>query len=120
MAQEIIMPKLGLTMTEGKVTCWLKKEGEYVKAGEPVVEIETDKINSEVESPMEGYILKILVQEGETKEITAPICIVGEKGELVEIDKENNVPDNKATEVRDTDVKTPAVKAQDRIFITPI
>lgn len=81
MPQELIMPKLGLTMTHGRVTRWLKKEGDRINTGEAVVEIETDKINSEVESPIDGYMLKILAQEGEEKEITAPICIIGEKDE---------------------------------------
>jgi len=82
MAQEIIMPKLGLTMTHGTITKWLKKEGDYVKAGEWVAEIETDKLNSEVESPADGYILKILAQVGEEKDVAVPICLVGDKEEL--------------------------------------
>lgn len=83
MSHEVIMPKLGLTMTHGKITRWLKKEGDLVNQGEPVAEIETDKINSEVEAPFGGYVLKILAQEGEDREITAPICIIGEKGETI-------------------------------------
>ena len=72
------MPKLGLTMTHGTITRWLKKEGDRVQAGEVILEIETDKINSEVESSVDGYILKIMAKEGEEREITAPLCIIGE------------------------------------------
>ncbi len=82
MAQEVIMPKLGLTMTYGTITRWLKKVGDYVKAGEGVAEIETDKLNSEVESSGEGYILKILAQEGEDRNVAEPICLIGSKEEL--------------------------------------
>jgi pyruvate dehydrogenase E2 component (dihydrolipoamide acetyltransferase) len=83
MAQDIIMPKLGLTMTNGRITKWLKKEGDPVRIGEVVAEIETDKINAEVEATVSGYILKILAEEGEERDITVPICTVGEKNELV-------------------------------------
>lgn len=81
MPETITMPKLGLTMTHGMVARWLKKEGDQVGIGEPIAEIETDKITNEVESTAEGYVLKLLVEEGADVEITAPICIVGGKGE---------------------------------------
>jgi len=75
------MPKLGLTMTHGQVTRWLKKEGDLVMKGEPLVEVETDKINYEVESPADGYLLKILAANGEERNIAEPVGLVGEKGE---------------------------------------
>ncbi|HHW47166.1 MAG TPA: biotin/lipoyl-binding protein, partial [Clostridiaceae bacterium] len=62
MAHEVIMPKLGLAMTYGTITKWYKKVGDFVKAGEVVAEIETDKLSSEVESPVDGYVLKIFAQ----------------------------------------------------------
>jgi pyruvate dehydrogenase E2 component (dihydrolipoamide acetyltransferase) len=84
MAQIITMPKLGLTMTSGKITLWLKREGDEVAAGEPVCEIETDKISAQVESPAGGVVLKILAEEWEEKEIAAPLCILGARGEAWE------------------------------------
>lgn len=84
MAQIVAMPKLGLTMTSGTVTLWLKREGDLVAAGEPLVEIETDKISSTVESPADGCLLKILAAEWEEKEITAPLCVLGAQGEAWE------------------------------------
>ncbi len=81
MNQTISMPKLGLTMTHGVITKWHKKAGDSVKAGEVIVEIETDKINSEIESPIDGYMIAILANEGDEKEITAPICIVGDSAD---------------------------------------
>lgn len=107
MPQEIIMPKLGLTMTQGKITKWLKKVGDPVAKGEVVVEIETDKISYEVEAPINGYIVKILVEEGEDKEITAPLCIVEEKNELI------GTPETKP-KIQNMD------NLEKRIFITPI
>jgi len=63
-AEDIYMPQLGLTMTEGKVVRWLKAAGEPVRKGEPVLEIETDKVSVEVESPADGVLGLILVEAG--------------------------------------------------------
>lgn len=119
MAQEIIMPKLGLTMTSGTVTRWLKKEGDRVKAGEAVVEIETDKISAEVESPFDGTILKILAQEGEEREITVPICIIGEAGEIVG-EGQTKKPSIEAPVLSEKIETVSVYKPAARIFITPI
>lgn len=110
MARNIIMPKLGLTMTQGRITRWLKKEGEQIKVGEPVAEIETDKINAEVESTLNGYILKILAQEGEEVAITVPICIVGENNTL-ETSQVDNLTNNEETKI----VKADVLKAVDSV-----
>jgi pyruvate/2-oxoglutarate dehydrogenase complex dihydrolipoamide acyltransferase (E2) component len=66
MLKEVVMPKLTQSMTEGTVIRWLKKEGEPVKKGEILLEIETDKATVEVESTEEGIIHEILVREGNT------------------------------------------------------
>lgn len=81
MAEIILMPKMGLTMTEGKIGKWLKEEGEKVLLDEPLVKIETDKIVNEVNATSEGTLLKIIVQRGEKQEVKGPICIIGEIGE---------------------------------------
>ena len=64
MATEIKMPQLGLTMEEGTVERWLKAEGDPVKAGEPLLEITTDKLTNEVAAETDGVLLKIVAQEG--------------------------------------------------------
>ncbi|WP_298216819.1 biotin/lipoyl-containing protein, partial [Acidocella sp.] len=64
MATEILMPALSPTMTEGKLAKWVKKEGDPVKSGDVIAEIETDKATMEVEAVDEGYLAKILVPEG--------------------------------------------------------
>ena len=81
MAEIIIMPKQGLQMTEGLITTWLIQEGQEVKAGEPLFEMETDKLAITIDSTASGTLLKILCAEGETAEVAAPIAVVGTPGE---------------------------------------
>jgi pyruvate/2-oxoglutarate dehydrogenase complex dihydrolipoamide acyltransferase (E2) component len=69
---EVRMPQLGQTMTEGTILKWLKQEGEMVRRGEPLVEVETDKVAMVVESPEEGRLLKILRAENETVPSMSP------------------------------------------------
>ncbi|MEK6646277.1 MAG: biotin/lipoyl-containing protein [Candidatus Firestonebacteria bacterium] len=76
MAINVIMPKLGLTMENGTISKWLKKEGDEVKEGEPLVEIITDKITYVVESPGSGKITKILFPEETVVNVTDPIAII--------------------------------------------
>lgn len=72
MKEEIFLPKMGLTTTEGTLDKWLKKDGSIVKKGEGVVEITTDKVTTTIESPKDG-ILQILKEEGEIVKIGEPI-----------------------------------------------
>ena len=62
MAKLVVMPKLGLTMTEGLVSRWLKAEGDAVKEGEPLFEVETDKLTNTIEATASGTLLKILAK----------------------------------------------------------
>jgi pyruvate dehydrogenase E2 component (dihydrolipoamide acetyltransferase) len=87
MAEVIEMPKLSDTMEEGGIAAWLKKEGDFVKEGEAFVEIETDKATMEYNSPFEGTLLKILVPAGKACALNDPICVIGEKGENVDLGK---------------------------------
>ncbi len=84
MATNILMPALSPTMTEGTLTRWLKKEGEPVRAGDVIAEIETDKATMEVEAVDEGVLGKILVQDGtQGVKVNEPIAILVEEGEAV-------------------------------------
>lgn len=76
MAKFLVMPKLGLTMTEGNIANWRKSEGDSVSMGEIIFDVETDKITKEFESPGVGIIRKIIVSEG-TVEVLKPIAIIG-------------------------------------------
>lgn len=75
---EVKMPQLGETVVEGTVTKWLKKEGDHVDEDELLVEISTDKVDSEIPSSAGGTIQKILVQEGDTVSVGTPLAIVGD------------------------------------------
>ncbi|MCO5295367.1 MAG: 2-oxo acid dehydrogenase subunit E2 [Fimbriimonadaceae bacterium] len=80
MPVEILMPELGESVHEGTVSRWLKKEGEAVKEDEPVVEIMTDKVNTELPAPASGVLSKILIQEGELVKVFAAMGIIDETG----------------------------------------
>jgi len=80
MASFIVMPKLGLTMTEGNIANWRKEEGDQVKEGDILFDVETDKLSNEFESMSSGILRKILVSEG-TVEVLAPIAIIGSADE---------------------------------------
>ena len=81
MANKIIMPKQGLQMERGTITQWLHKEGDAIKEGEPLFEIETDKLTITIDASAGGTLLKILCGEGEEAPVAATIAIVGEPGE---------------------------------------
>lgn len=83
MATEVLMPKLGLTMTEGTIEEWKKKEGDAVKAGDVLFSVATDKLTNDIEADTEGVLLKILVGEGETAECKAVVAYIGQAGEVV-------------------------------------
>src|SRR5689334_17310946 len=84
MATNILMPALSTTMTEGTLSRWLKKEGENVRAGDVIAEIETDKATMEVEAVDEGVLGKILVADGtEGVKVNEPIAILVDQGEAV-------------------------------------
>src|SRR5919204_4995035 len=81
MAKDIVMPKMGYDMTEGKLLRWIKHEGDTINKGEAIAEIETDKVNIEVEAFDSGVLQRVLVQEGETVPVGQPIGILAAPGE---------------------------------------
>jgi pyruvate dehydrogenase E2 component (dihydrolipoamide acetyltransferase) len=83
MATEIKLPRLGQGMESGTIVKWLKSEGDKVEKGEPLYELDTDKVTQEVEADASGVLLKIAVSEGEV-EVGKTIAVIGEEGEKVE------------------------------------
>ena len=80
----IRVPKTGgLPATKVNVVRWLKREGETVKRGEAIVELETEKVNYELDSPAEGMLLKIVAEEGAAVPIGDVVCHIGEPGEAI-------------------------------------
>ncbi|MGV0868406.1 2-oxoglutarate dehydrogenase, E2 component, dihydrolipoamide succinyltransferase [Corynebacterium kalidii] len=81
MAHSVEMPELGESVTEGTVTQWLKKVGDTVEVDEPLLEVSTDKVDTEIPSPVAGVLLKIIADEDETVDVGAVIAEIGDEGE---------------------------------------
>ncbi len=81
MSTTVTMPQLGETVTEGTILKWAKQVGDSISEDEVLVEISTDKVDTEVPSPAAGTILEILVEEGDTVEVGTPLVVIGEEGE---------------------------------------
>lgn len=80
MAVEILMPELGESVHEGTVSRWLKKVGDFVKEDEPVVEIMTDKVNTELPAPASGVLTQILINEGDPVQVFAAMGVIETEG----------------------------------------
>jgi len=76
-AVDVVMPQMGVSVSEGTITRWLKQEGEQIEADEPLLEISTDKVDTEVPSPASGTLTQILVQEGETVDVGTKLGQIG-------------------------------------------
>ena len=105
MSEELTMPRLSDTMEEGRIGRWLKREGDSFREGDVIAEIETDKATMEFQAYDAGTVLRIIVDDGETAALGAPIAIVGGEGETVE------EPPAPAESKRDEPVETPTPAA---------
>jgi pyruvate dehydrogenase E2 component (dihydrolipoamide acetyltransferase) len=116
----VILPKLGLTMDEGQLVAWLKKEGDRIEAGEILFEVETDKATMEVESPVAGYVRKLLAVAGETVPVTQVIALISDTA-----DEPVAVPSAQVAPERPAAVEAPvpppvALRAEDaRVVASP-
>ena len=130
MATEIKLPRLGQGMESGTIVKWLKSEGDDVKKGEPLYELDTDKVTQEVEADASGVLLKIAVEEGEV-EVGKTIAVIGEQGEEVSISENGaKAPEPAQAAAPSTDVSsghdrglTPDVSRKDdggRIKASPL
>jgi 2-oxoglutarate dehydrogenase E2 component (dihydrolipoamide succinyltransferase) len=79
---EVVMPQMGVSVSEGTITRWLKQPGEQVARDEPLLEISTDKVDTEVPSPGEGVVSEVRVQEGETVEVGTVLAVIAPAGTL--------------------------------------
>ncbi|MCK5552933.1 MAG: 2-oxo acid dehydrogenase subunit E2 [Deltaproteobacteria bacterium] len=123
MATRVIMPQGGQDIEVGSVVRWLKKEGDRVKKGEVICEVETEKAVFEVEAPEDGFLKKIVVKEGQQAPIFSVIGIVGKKDEAIDVDailaegkKEKAGPDISKVRARLETIKGQAVE---KVSITP-
>ena len=105
MSIEILMPALSPTMTEGNLTKWLVKEGQEVKAGDVIAEIETDKATMEVEAVDEGFVEKLLFKEGDVNiPVNKPIALISNQQSLQSKgtkQKEESVEEQKTTQKKE-------------------
>lgn len=126
MATNIVMPTLGLTMTEGNIETWYVKVGDTVKKGDVVADIGSEKLTGPVESPVDGVVLKLLGQEGDVIPIKEPMLVIGEAGESLETTDEIVIPIDSADTTAPQAISNTAVpnKTHDymgeRIFATPL
>jgi pyruvate dehydrogenase E2 component (dihydrolipoamide acetyltransferase) len=92
-AIDVVMPQMGVSVSEGTITKWLKQEGEQVAADEALLEISTDKVDTEVPSPGSGVLQQILVQEGETVDVGVKLAVIVPEGAAVEAPPEEAPPE---------------------------
>jgi pyruvate dehydrogenase E2 component (dihydrolipoyllysine-residue acetyltransferase) len=105
MATKVLVPLLGEGVEEVTVTRWLKKEGDSVNELEPLLEVNTDKVDTEIPAPASGTVLKILAEEGVPAKVGAVLALIGKPGESVEVSG-TQVPS-----VRQSGEESPPVKA---------
>jgi len=96
-AVDIVMPQMGVSVSEGTITRWLKQEGEQIEADEPLLEISTDKVDTEVPSPASGVLTQILVQEGETVDVGTKLGQIGGSAAAPAAEPEPAAPPEPAT-----------------------
>ncbi len=105
MATSVTLPALGESVTEGTVTRWLKQPGDQVAVDEPLLEVSTDKVDTEIPSPVAGTLLEIKAQEDETVEVGAELCTVGDEGESAGSDDGGDEAESETTAVADTEAE---------------
>jgi pyruvate dehydrogenase E2 component (dihydrolipoyllysine-residue acetyltransferase) len=92
-AIDVVMPQMGVSVSEGTITKWLKQQGEHVEADEPLLEISTDKVDTEVPSPGSGVLTEILVQEGQTVDVGTKLAVIGGDGAQAEAPAQEAPPE---------------------------
>lgn len=116
MSTTVAMPQLGETVTEGTILRWAKQVGETINEDDVLVEISTDKVDTEVPSPASGTILEILVEEGDTVEVGTPLVVIGEEGESAGA---QDAPDEAETEEETETASTEAPEAEEKAASEP-
>jgi len=123
MATKVLVPLLGEGVEEVTVTKWLKKEGETVNELEPLLEVNTDKVDTEIPAPASGTVLKILAEEGSPAKVGTVLAIIGKPGEAV-ISDQSSVSSESKVESRKSDNSQPVTldvrRSTDLGFISPV
>jgi 2-oxoglutarate dehydrogenase E2 component (dihydrolipoamide succinyltransferase) len=131
-AIDVVMPQMGVSVSEGTITKWLKQEGEDVQADEPLLEISTDKVDTEVPSPGAGTLTQILVQEGETVDVGTKLAVIGGDGAGAPAEPKEATPEPATAEAAaeadaaspaETPAPTaaePAASSNGKTFVSPV
>ena len=115
MAYSVEMPELGESVTEGTITQWLKSVGDTVEADEPLLEVSTDKVDTEIPSPVSGVLLEIKAEEDDEVEVGSVIAIIGEEGEAPAGDSGSNSSEQAEEPAVEEQAEAPAKeKAEDK------
>ncbi len=121
---EMVMPKMGESITEGTILKWLKKEGDLLEPDEIILEISTDKVDSEIPTPMPGKLVKILAQEGDVVEVGKAIALIEVEGQTEEAAEEPPTPTNELvkeeTQIENTDTQTKRESPKSNRFYSPV
>src|SRR5215217_4368906 len=127
MATKVLVPLLGEGVEEVTVTKWLKKEGDSVNELEPLLEVNTDKIDTEIPAPASGTVLKILAEEGVPAKVGAVLAFIGKPGESVEgssltptAKAEPKLESQQSTSMQPEILTVPPAAKQDLGFISPV
>src|ERR1041385_7487482 len=124
MATKVLVPLLGEGVEEVTVIKWLKKEGDSVNELEPLLEVNTDKVDTEIPAPASGTVLKILAEEGVPAKVGTVLALIGKPGEAVD-DSSRGVQslptlEKKASVPQRQETLTPAQEKRDVGFISPV
>ena len=115
MADKIFLPQWGMGMQEATIIKWLKNEGDKVKKGDPVVEVESSKVNAEVEATTDGILLKIKENEGNVVKVGGVLAFIGKEGEAIEDEQEL-----KPEPVQNHEIRSDKNKKNINVQVTPI
>ena len=114
-AEDVSMPELGESVTEGTITQWLKSVGDKVEVDEPLLEVSTDKVDTEIPSPVAGTLVEILANEDDTVDVGAVIARIGDENATASSSKsEDKKQDDKADEANEAEEKAENKKAEDK------
>ncbi|OFL64235.1 2-oxoglutarate dehydrogenase, E2 component, dihydrolipoamide succinyltransferase [Brevibacterium sp. HMSC063G07] len=113
-SQEVTMPALGESVTEGTVTRWLKEVGDTVEVDEPLLEVSTDKVDTEIPSPIAGTVLELLAEEDEDVEVGAPLARIGDGDAPAPAEKKDDSEDADQAAEAEADVEEEAIEESEK------